>query len=170
MQIRDVHRRDEVVGRLFEELVGFGRTIKARGADWGDVDPELGRTEVLALGVLASRGALRPGHLAAALGVDPSVVSRQLATLDRLGLITRAVDPTDRRAELVTLTDAGQERLLRARGAMCDVLADRLDDWDLDDLDRLVTLMGRLTRRLQTPLNQTNLNQTNLNQKKDAHV
>jgi DNA-binding MarR family transcriptional regulator len=93
--------RDRAVDRLFDELILFGRTLKSRGADWGYADPELSRGDIIALGVLEVRGAIRCGQMAAALAVDPSVVSRQLASLTQLGLVERHPDPADGRAELV---------------------------------------------------------------------
>ncbi len=138
--------------RLFDALVLLGRSLKARGSDWGYVDPELSRADIVALGVLASRGTCRPGQVAEALCVDRSVISRQLATLDQLGLIARAADPEDGRAELVSLTGAGQERLTAARDAMCAALAERLDPWDVPEIEQLIGTLSDLTQRLQNPL------------------
>jgi DNA-binding MarR family transcriptional regulator len=138
--------------RLFDALVLLGRSLKARGSEWGYVDPELSRADIVALGVLASRGTCRPGQVAEALCVDRSVISRQLATLDQLGLIARAADPEDGRAELVSLTGAGQERLTAARDAMCAALAERLDPWDVPEIEQLIGTLSDLTQRLQNPL------------------
>jgi DNA-binding MarR family transcriptional regulator len=138
--------------RLFDALVLLGRSLKARGSEWGYVDPELSRADIVALGVLASRGTCRPGQVAEALCVDRSVISRQLATLDQLGLIARAADPEDGRAELVSLTAAGQERLTAARDAMCAALAERLDPWDVPEIEQLIGTLSDLTQRLQNPL------------------
>jgi DNA-binding MarR family transcriptional regulator len=138
--------------RLFDALVLLGRSLKARGSDWGHVDPELSRADIVTLGVLATRGTCRPGQVAEVLCVDRSVISRQLAALDHLGLIERAADPEDGRAELVSLSGAGQQRLVAARDAMCAALAERLDPWDVAEIDQVIDTLSDLTQRLQNPL------------------
>src|SRR5688572_27772709 len=47
------------------------------------------------LGLLARAGERRLGQVAAHLEVDPSVASRQVATLEQLGYVTRRPDPAD---------------------------------------------------------------------------
>ena len=138
--------------RLFDALVLLGRALKARGSDWGHVDPELSRTDIVTLGVLATRGTCRPGRVAEVLCVDRSVISRQLAGLDQMGLIERAADPEDGRAELVSLSTAGHERLVAARDAMCAALAERLDPWSVPEIHHVVDTLDELTERLQNPL------------------
>ena len=138
--------------RLLEALVLLGRALKARGSDWGHVDPELSRADIVTLGVLATRGTCRPGQVAEALCVDRSVISRQLVTLDQLGLIERTPDPGDGRAELVSVNAAGRERLDAARAAMCGALVERLDPWDVPEIERMVDTLNDLAQRLQNPL------------------
>jgi DNA-binding MarR family transcriptional regulator len=138
--------------RLLDALVLLGRALKARGSDWGYVDPELSRSDIVTLGVLATRGTCRPGRVAEVLCVDRSVVSRQLAGLDEMGLIERVADPEDGRAELVSLSAAGHERLVAARDAMCAALAERLDPWSVPQIHQAVDTLDDLTQRLQNPL------------------
>jgi len=153
--------RIEAVEDLFDGLVRFGRALKARSGDWGHAAHDLTRGDIVTLGVLESRGSTRPGQIAAALNVDPSVISRQLVTLSRLELITRGTDPEDGRAELITITPQGRERLVRAREAMCLALADRLGHWDLDEIARATAMVEDLSIHLHEPTSHTS---------KDSHV
>ncbi len=52
-------------------------------------------------------GALRLSDLGKRLGIAPSTLTRNLARLEERGLIGRAPDPIDGRAQQVALTDAG---------------------------------------------------------------
>jgi MarR family transcriptional repressor of emrRAB len=52
---------------------------------------------------------LAPSQLAQALGVTRATITKLLDGLQRSGLIERRLDPTDRRACLVTLTAAARE-------------------------------------------------------------
>ena len=59
---------------------------------------------------LCKDGPQRSSALAAAVCVDPSTVSRQIADLVELGLVERRADPQDGRATLLAATEAGQAR------------------------------------------------------------
>src|SRR3954452_14396548 len=144
--------RIEAVQRLFDGLLRFGRALKARSGDWGHSAHDLTRGDIVTLGVLEARGSTRPGQIAATLNVDPSVISRQLVTLARLDLVTRDTDPQDRRAELITITPQGLERLVQAREVMCLALAERLDHWDLDEIARATAMVEDLSIHLQQPI------------------
>ena len=153
--------RTQAVQDLFEVLIRFSRSLRARGADWGQAVRDLTRADIVTLGVLETRGSLRPSRIAASLAVDPSVVSRQLTGLDRLGLIARGTDPDDGRAELITITPEGRERLVEVRTAMCQSLAERLDHWGLEDITTATAMVDDLADRLHQPVTAT---------RKDTHA
>ena len=54
------------------------------------------------------RGPIRLSELANAEGMNPTMLSRLINDLERAGLVTRHVDPSDRRASLVDATAAGE--------------------------------------------------------------
>lgn len=143
--------REHAVGELVETLLRFHRALKLHGTEWAGVAGELRRGDVVLLGMLHTHGAMRPGHIAARLGCGPSVVSRQLAALDEGGLVERATDPGDGRAELVSISDLGRERLAEVREALARRLADRLQDWPADDVRRATALVDDLVERLLDP-------------------
>jgi DNA-binding MarR family transcriptional regulator len=147
--------RGDVVDDLFAGLLRLSRALRTRSVDWAHASPDLTRGDLVALGVIHDHEDIRPGQIAAALSVDPSVVSRQLATLERHQLIERGPDPADRRAELITVTDTGRERMLVAREAMRRMLACRLGDWDIDDITRAAATVGDLADVLNRPAENT---------------
>jgi DNA-binding MarR family transcriptional regulator len=53
-------------------------------------------------------GAVRQCDLVKAMGLDPSTVTKMLQRLQHAGHITRATDPTDRRAVLVEATEGSR--------------------------------------------------------------
>jgi DNA-binding MarR family transcriptional regulator len=75
----------------------------------------LSRTKLLRL--LARDGATHQAELAEALGQAPRSVTQSVEALERLGLLTRAIDPADRRRKAVTLTEKGQAALAAAEQA-----------------------------------------------------
>lgn len=152
MSTTTAHARTEAVQHLYDGLTAITRSLRARSTEWAYVASDLSRGDVMALGVLERRGSIRPGQLATALNVGPSVVSRQLAALERLGLITRGTDPDDGRAELISINDNGRSRLRDARGSMCRALGDRLDHWDDDEIARAAATVHELAEQLREPL------------------
>lgn len=85
-------------------------------------------------------------ELASRLCCEPSNVTFVIDKLEGRALIHRAAHPTDRRVNLLVLTDAGAETRTRLLSAMHDdgPLA-HLSDAELEDLERA------LTRALRAP-------------------
>lgn len=61
---------------------------------------------------------LRATDLALALTVSNAVMTGRIANLERKGLLTRAPSPTDRRAVMVHLTDAGADKVKTVGAAL----------------------------------------------------
>lgn len=67
--------------------------------------------QVELLQVLGEHSPARISDLAARQRLAPSTVSGLIGQMITAGLVARDVDPADRRASVVTLTDAGREQL-----------------------------------------------------------
>jgi DNA-binding MarR family transcriptional regulator len=67
--------------------------------------------QVELLQVLGEHSPARVSDLAARQRLAPSTVSGLIGQMITAGLVARDVDPADRRASVVTLTDAGREQL-----------------------------------------------------------
>ena len=115
------------------------------------VDEALGVHHGLALGDLAlllelreaPAGKLRRSELARRLGITPSGVARQVAPLERIGLVGREPG-RDARLALVTLTAAGErvsgEALVTARETAAAVVG---AVWPASERDRLGALLAK---------------------------
>jgi DNA-binding MarR family transcriptional regulator len=93
---------------------------------------------------LCKDGPQRSSALAAAVCVDPSTVSRQIADLVDLGLVERRADPRDGRATLLAATEAGEERHRQVHERRDHALAVMLADWSDSDVAALAGLLRRL--------------------------
>ncbi len=104
-------------------------------------------------GVLARVGEHQPvrlSDLAHLLGVDVSTISRQVATLEQRGLLSRAADPDDGRAVLLQLTAPGQAYLRKLSAAWHEIVADSLVDWEPREIAQFAAMIGRFVANLES--------------------
>jgi DNA-binding MarR family transcriptional regulator len=133
------------VARLSQEvtrLVRASHSLKAQlhgrhadGIEWAGY---------MLLFQLSTGGPQRSSTLAASACVDPSTVSRQVATLVDAGLVERRADPHDGRAILLAATDLGAARHRAIHERRDRAFARLVADWSDDDVTTLVTLLDRL--------------------------
>jgi DNA-binding MarR family transcriptional regulator len=93
----------------------------------------------------------RSGDIAGALGVSPSAVSRAVATVETLGYVARETDPSDARAQVLSLTPGGMRFLADQHREHARRVAAVLDGWD--DTKARAVLNGLL--ELDTALSRT---------------
>jgi DNA-binding MarR family transcriptional regulator len=125
-------------------LLRRSRAISARLAR--ELHPELDGAAYGLLALLDRDGPLRAGDLVARLGLDKSTVSRQVAHLVDLGLVTRDADPGDRRAQVLSPSEEGATRLARIQAVRRERWQADLADWPTEDIAVLGELLGRLNR------------------------
>lgn len=96
-----------------------------------------------ALRHLLAWGAMRPTALADALGTGASHVSKIVGRLEQGGLVQRSTDPSDRRASLVTLTEAGETAARGVYELGDRMIAEVLGGWSAADVRRYTELTER---------------------------
>ncbi len=110
-------------------------------------------TDRASYGVLARVGELQPvrlSELAHVLGVDVSTISRQVATLEHRGLVSRAADPADGRAVRLELTEPGQQYLAKLSTAWHEIVAEAIADWQPRDVARFSAMIDRFVGGLES--------------------
>lgn len=114
------------------------------------IDPDLPATAYAVLLFIFDNGLVRPHQLVESLGVDKATISRQITQLENLELVTRNWDPSDRRAQMVTLTPEGQSRVSAVTQQRRAEFMDRLSDWSSKDLTLLATALSRYNAALES--------------------
>jgi len=102
------------------------------------------------LAELSYRGEARVSDLAEQRFVDASVVSRQAAQLEKLGLIERRRAPEDGRVALLRVTDEGNRVLESWRKRQTDMLANALKGWDKAKLAEATDLLKEISEDFRT--------------------
>jgi DNA-binding MarR family transcriptional regulator len=104
----------------------------------------LDRLALTVLGTLAHCGPSRLTTVADKCGFDPSTVSRQVADLEKAGLLEREVDPEDRRAILLKASASGRQLLGRLERGRRKRIERMLTGWSADEIATFGQLFGRL--------------------------
>ncbi|PWR12323.1 MarR family transcriptional regulator [Micromonospora acroterricola] len=138
------------LGLRLYDLVRSVRLLKQRRADERpSVPPGL-------VGLLVQIDQLSSGcharELADRTRLDPSTVSRSVATLVAQGLVERRPDPTDKRATFLTVTPAGRAALTDSHGWYGDVLERALATWTPGEVRALNAALDRFTGDIEVAL------------------
>ncbi|ACQ78728.1 transcriptional regulator, MarR family [Beutenbergia cavernae DSM 12333] len=94
----------------------------------------------------------RMSELASRMHLDASVVSRQVAALEGLGLLEREPDPDDGRAWRVRLSAEGVASLADVRADQARILAEALPGWDAERLRHITTDLQDMARDVAAAL------------------
>jgi DNA-binding MarR family transcriptional regulator len=131
----------ELASRLRLTVTRLARRLRTQLP--GDLSP----SQLATLASVERLGPLTFGELSAAERVKPPTMTRIVACLEEQGLVTRTVDPRDRRVARVEATDAGRRFVAASRRRKDAYLAERLrmlDSTDLAALDRAADVLDRL--------------------------
>ena len=115
-----------------------GRLMRQRQTD-DQVDPGT----FWLIKTIAHTGPLRISDLAGAVHLDVSTVSRHVAQLERTGLVVRTADPADGRAQLVGISEDGQELLDQAFQRRRSLLESTLAGWEPTDIAEFERLLAK---------------------------
>ena len=86
--------------------------------------------------------------LAGRVGRDYTTVSRQVARLEELGLVTRRPSPTDKRIREALITPMGKEATDALDAAREEMAVGMFEDWERKDFDDLARLMRKLVETM----------------------
>ncbi|MDQ1603230.1 MAG: hypothetical protein QOE01_1075 [Actinomycetota bacterium] len=134
----------EQAGRLFVALARVARSLRATSQS------PIGPGAFSALWTVTAQGPIRLSDLAEAEAVARPTMTRIVASLEQHGLLTRAADPADGRAQLVAATRAGRTLIANGKAARVKALGERigrLSPAQAAGLDDLVSVLETLAER-----------------------
>ncbi|MCX2179204.1 MarR family transcriptional regulator [Streptomyces sp. SKN60] len=123
--------RETSLDTIQRELTAFARRARAAAAR---LHPELPLVSYTLLAHIDDQQGCRATDLAAHYLLDKSTVSRQIAALEKLGLVERRPDPDDHRVQVLHPTDAGTRLLASTQASRLAAYEERLKDWSAEDL------------------------------------
>ena len=111
---------------------------------------DLTASQASALATIARRGPLTVGDLAKSEHVSSPMITKIAKGLEEEGLVTRTVDPADKRVTQMAITKEGLRRLERSRSRKNAWLAqqfDHLSPSELAAIDAVIPVLERITSR-----------------------
>lgn len=133
-----------VTGRIARLL----RPTDATGA--GDLTP----TRVVVLMTTAKRGPIGLSEIATQEKLNPTLLSRTVASLTDMGLVVRVTDPQDRRAAMLHATEAGEELAQRIRSQRTHAVESALTELSAEDRELIADAIPALERFAERLLDQ----------------
>lgn len=131
---------------IAEELHGFVRKARRRLRDQADTG-DLTFSQTAALLHLEANGPSTTSALARAEGMRPQSMGAVVATLESMGLVAGAPDPTDGRQTLISMTEHCRRWLVEGRAARRNWLSRTLETrLSPDELAQLAAVMPLLQR------------------------
>ncbi|GAA4079398.1 MarR family winged helix-turn-helix transcriptional regulator [Nocardioides kongjuensis] len=115
------------------------------------VHPDLLPSSYLMLSHVHDHGPLRASAMCAVFEIDKGAISRQVQHLIDLGLVDRAPDPEDGRATLLSVSEEGVRRLETVAEERRELLAERLEDWPVEELQEFAVSLRRYNDALGIP-------------------
>jgi len=135
----------EAAARLRLVIVRTARRMRQEAG--GELSPTL----VAALASIDRLGPLTPSELADVERIKRPTATRVAAALEREGLITRATDPSDGRASLLSLSPEGRALMKRLRKRKNAYLQKRIRPMEEEEIEALERTAEILERMLEDP-------------------
>jgi DNA-binding MarR family transcriptional regulator len=128
---------DEAVAALAAALSGVSRGLETARRRIPDA------SRLAALYVIQAHQPIRPSDLASALDVHQSLATRQVQALEDAGYVTVDPSPHDRRAILVSLTEAGEQELSRLNAIGISRFRLFVSGWPAAEVTELTRLLHK---------------------------
>jgi DNA-binding MarR family transcriptional regulator len=111
---------------------------------------DLTASQASALATISRRGPMTVGELAKAEHVSSPMITKIAKGLEEEGLVTRTVDPMDKRVTQMAITKEGERRLERSRSRKNAWLAQQLETLspsELAAIDAVIPVLERIVSR-----------------------
>jgi len=130
--------------RLFEQIMKAPRSVRRRAFEFPFPRPFFVRERLL---VIADSydGGVRQKNLVEELDISPAAVSELVTKLEKDEYLKREVDPDDKRATLITLTDLGKARAAELSDERNERFSKAFTALTEKEKDQLLKLLEKIT-------------------------
>jgi DNA-binding MarR family transcriptional regulator len=147
--VQDTHNCDALAAALLD-LVGLLNSPRQDDILLREAGVSIDRALFPLLVRIGAAGSLSVVELADQVGRDHSTISRQMARLESLALISRRRGARDQRVHEAAITDDGKRAVRAITAARRRLLGKLLSDWRPEDREALARLNRRLADAMRT--------------------
>ena len=137
---------------LVHHIFDLQRTVRCAAAT-AEVATDLGLAMEGVLRFVGEGGESRASDIAERLGIGASAQSRQISELAVAGLINRRPDPEDGRAQLLSLTAAGDQYLFDIGRHRVETVQRMLSGWSEEEASEASRAVDHLNASLRAAIN-----------------
>jgi DNA-binding MarR family transcriptional regulator len=141
------HGGADPIGTIELELIKLVRHLETFGRR-SSLYVRVDRSGYLAMRMLDDLGPVSTNALAQALHLDASTVTRQVAALERAGLVARRPDPADGRSSIIALTSEGRRAMDEVERERRRCIETLLQNWGATAQAGLASALTRLNASL----------------------
>ncbi|WP_026554779.1 MarR family winged helix-turn-helix transcriptional regulator [Arthrobacter sp. 35W] len=134
---------------LVHSIFDLNRAIRVVVAN-ADSTADLGIAVEGVLRLVGEKSECRATDIACSLGIGASALSRHVADLAELGMIERRPDPADGRAQLLALSQAGQDYLAATGRRRAATLERMLAGWSEAEAAAATAIIAKLSTVFRT--------------------
>jgi DNA-binding MarR family transcriptional regulator len=134
---------DDIPARLAFATGRLNRRLRAVGV--------LSHGPLSVLATVSKYGPMRPAEIAQLESVSAPSTTRLITELEATGMISRAADPDDGRAVLITVTDLGTETIAAARAARAAMVAELFEGLTDEEVQSIAAALPALEKMVDRP-------------------
>lgn len=137
----------EAAGELATDLIHVVKKLSAVRHHMPRFHPEIEASSYPAL-IALKQGEQRVSEIAGCIHSDVSTVSRQISHLVAIGFAEKVADPADGRAQVVRLTDEGEQIIDELAARRAEWFRSMLTGWTTDEVRDFTAYLGRFDQAL----------------------
>jgi DNA-binding MarR family transcriptional regulator len=131
---------------LLEQLYDLGHASSNATIQYHQAAAEvfgLNATDMKTIPLLTQRESISAGDLADILGLTTGAITSVIDRLEKIGLVERIVDPTDRRKVLVCIRPEGLAKIYGAYQPMGDAMQALHEQYDAQQLEIIIGFLEK---------------------------
>lgn len=136
---------DDALDRLETQMGVLARRVEGASRR-NTLRTQMDKAAYLIARTLVEMGPSSVNDIARSLALDGSTVTRQVATMEQRGFVSRRPHPNDGRAWVIELTGSGNEEMASVRAARRARFAEFVHGWQPHEVEEF----GRLLERFNT--------------------
>jgi DNA-binding MarR family transcriptional regulator len=144
--------REELLEKLFKEMICTFRSLRPEGHRFGDPHHHWGKHKFgrghmdLFFRLTKEKEGISVKEIADSLHITPGAVSQIVDGVVKMGIVTRAEDPNDRRSQRIRLSEKAKSKIEHFKKNYFEKLGPRFANLTDEEICQLTSLLGKINQ------------------------